>query len=546
MNSVTRLVRRFATFTSLLLCDCTLILFSQAPPPSSASMAAGPYRISGVLANAATGEPVRRGLVQAIDDSGHAVASCVTDNDGRFVLEHLAAAKYQLTASKRGFRVQAYDEHDEFATSIVTGQDQDTSHLDFKLTPNAVLHGTVTDDDGEPVANARVMLFKRPRFPGTGEREAQADTTTTDDTGTYEFGNLAAGEYLMAVAAEPWYAVHEGAAAKRNSALDVVYPVTYFDSTTDEQTATPLQLTGGAREQANISLHAVPALHLTVAAPKRSDGSIDIPQLQQMAFGVVINAQSATEIGDLGTGTMEVNGLAPGHYELSQGDPPRTEELELASNQQVGADAGTLANAVEGRLQMALGGAPPDQVVVSLERADGAPGQSQYAAEAHQGRFRFDSVVAGDYRIWVNGEDKSIPVIAVGAGALKRFGNVTAIHERMPELTVTLSQAEMRVEGLAIKDGRGFAGAMMVLLPKNPEQWGALTRRDQSDSDGSFAFRNVAPGEYTAIAIEDGWALDWTSPAAMARYLPGGINVTITANSGKVVRLPSPLPVEQR
>ncbi len=53
---------------------------------------------------------------------------------------------------------------------------------------------------------------------------------------------------------------------------------------------------------------------------------------------------------------------------------------------------------------------------------------------------------------------------------------------------------------------------MIVLLPKNPAQWRALTRRDQSDSDGSFALRSVAPGEYTVIAIEDGWQLDWTSP----------------------------------
>jgi len=86
----------------------------------------------------------------------------------------------------------------------------------------------------------------------------------------------------------------------------------------------------------------------------------------------------------------------------------------------------------------------------------------------------------------------------------------------------------------------------MVLLPKNTAQWKALTRRDQSDSDGSFAFRDVVPGGYTAIAIEDGWPLDWTSPAVMARYLPSGTNVTVTVNSGKLVRLPSPVTVQQR
>jgi hypothetical protein len=87
---------------------------------------------------------------------------------------------------------------------------------------------------------------------------------------------------------------------------------------------------------------------------------------------------------------------------------------------------------------------------------------------------------------------------------------------------------------------------MIVLLPKNRGLWKALTRRDQSDSDGSFALPDVAPGDYTAIAIENGWALDWTSPEAMARYLPGGISVTVTAQSGTLIRLNSPLPVQTR
>ena len=126
----------------------------------------------------------------------------------------------------------------------MTGPDQDTTHLQFRLTPGAVLRGVVTSDDGEPVAQARVMLFRRPRHPGAGERTAQVDASVTDDTGAYEIGDLPAGEYLLAVMAEPWYAVHEGPIAKRNTALDVVYPVTYFDSTTEEGSATPMVLAG--------------------------------------------------------------------------------------------------------------------------------------------------------------------------------------------------------------------------------------------------------------------------------------------------------------
>jgi hypothetical protein len=139
-----------------------------------------------------------------------------------------------------------------------------------------------------------------------------------------------------------------------------------------------------------------------------------------------------------------------------------------------------------------------------------------------------------------------MPVVAIGSAESRKPGNVITVHDRNPETTLTLETGELQITGFAEKDGRGFAGAMMVLLPKNPALWKALTRRDQSDSDGSFSFRDVAPGEYTAIAIEDGWTLNWTNPAAMARYLPGGTNVTVTGNSDKRVRLASAVAVQQR
>ena len=533
---------------AILLCVCAGAMAQNPQSSSRATYAAsGQYSISGVLTNAATGEPVRRATVEALkEDDGRAVASCMTDNNGHFSVDHLAAMKFQLTASKRGFRTASYDEHDGFSSAIVTGPDQDTTHLEFKLTPGAVLRGVVTSDDGEPVAGARVMLFKRPKLPATGERTAQVDAAITDDTGSYEIGDLAAGEYLLAVVADPWYAVHEGTQAKRNAALDVAYPVTYFDSTTEERSATPLVLAGGGSEEANITLHAMPALHLTIAVPRKPDGSLARPELQQTIFGTAISSESAGFIDALQTGSVEMSGIAPGHYELTQGEPPRIADLDLASSQQVDANLGTAANSLSGIVRMASGAPVPDELTLSLERMDGGSGQSLYAAQAHRGRFQFDAVPPGDWAVMATTGDKAVPVVAVNAGSSRSAGNIITFKEHAPQLTVTLSDAQTKIEGFAQKNDKGFPGAMVVLLPKNPALWKALTRRDQSNSDGSFAFQDVAPGEYTAIAIEDGWQLDWTSPQAMARYLPGGTNVSVTEKSNALVQLGSPVQVQMR
>ena len=71
-------------------------------------------------------------------------------------------------------------------------------------------------------------------------------------------------------------------------------------------------------------------------------------------------------------------------------------------------------------------------------------------------------------------------------------------------------------------------------------------RRDQSDSDGSFGLRDAAPGQYTVVAIEDGWDLDWTRPEVIGRYLPGGIAVTVMESPDEVVHLAEPVPVQSR
>jgi protocatechuate 3,4-dioxygenase beta subunit len=540
---------RFAAHSLAAIFICSAVLataqfrpaYSRTPTDTTSS---GPYSIAGVLVNAATDEPVRRATVEALKDAdSRAVASCVTDNEGRFALAGLAAAKYELTASKRGFRTAFYDEHDVFSSAIVTGPDQDTEHLRFKLTPGGIVRGTVTGDDSEPVTNARVMLFQKPRLAAAGTRMNQVDATVTDDTGAYEIGDLAAGEYLLAVMADPWYAVHEGSPSKRNPALDVSYPVTYFDSTTEEGSATPLVLAGGSHEEANISLHAVPSLRVRVDAPGRPERGGVSASLQQTVFGIPMGSEGQNIAGDGLHGAMEIAGIAPGRYELIQGDPPRVIDLDLSSSQQVDPNAGSATLTITGRVLMASGAPLQDDPTISLARMDGGTGQPMYATQAHRGRFTIDAVPAGQWQVMSTGAGTSLPVIAVAAGRVQQAGNIVTLRDTAADLVVTLSDAETNVEGFARKDGKGFAGAMIVLLPRNRALWRSLTRRDQSNSDGSFALQNVASGQYTLIAIENGWQLDWTSPEAMARFLPGGTSVTVSEKSGKLIHLASPVNV---
>jgi hypothetical protein len=104
----------------------------------------------------------------------------------------------------------------------------------------------------------------------------------------------------------------------------------------------------------------------------------------------------------------------------------------------------------------------------------------------------------------------------------------------------------LEVTGFAKKDGKPAPGVMIVLVPQDPSNNRDLFRRDQSDSDGSFGLRDVAPGKYTVVAIEDGWKLDWADPTVIGHYLPRGQSVTVTERNTKTTELKESVEVQSK
>ncbi len=279
--------------------------------------------------------------VLAVEDS-HRIVAVKSGNDGRFAIGGLAAAKYQLTASKRGYSTAAYDEHGAFSSAVVTGEGQDTGNLVFRLTPSAVLRGVVTADGGDPVEGARVMLFQKP----TGHEPGARDHTgrhihhrrhrrlRVRQPGQRGISAGGGGGALVCPAPQRLAAGRGESCARRGLS------VTYYDSTTDEASASPIVLTGGSRVEANVGLHAVTALHLLIEAPLKPDGSAVVPELKQFVFGTQISSHNADFMDAITNGHADFSGIAPSQYELTQGDPPRVLVLDANSSQQVEPGAG--------------------------------------------------------------------------------------------------------------------------------------------------------------------------------------------------------------
>ena len=505
------------------------------------------YRIAGRVVDAVTGDPVPRAIVSVLTAEDYKVqASTITDAEGIFAFTGLSAAKYPLSAARRGYRTSFFDEHDNFNSAIVTGEGQDTTHLLFRLPPAAVLRGVVTGDGGDPVESAQVMLFKRAVAGENNGHIQQISNVQTDDTGAYEFSDLAAGEYYVAVKGEPWFAQHPSRfragspnqPSQEQSALDLAYPITYYDSTIDENAATPLTLEWGSRVQADINLHSVPAIRFTVPLTNWHRGRPRLA-LHQKVFGNTVFSQNSEIADGPATGTWEIPGLAPGAYEVELGDPPRRLTVNASSEVDLDPGAGAPMLAVSGSIVMAGGGPPPDDIALILTSEEGDPPAQ---ATANKGRFEMNAVPPGTWSLAAGSARQTLSVVATSVGGVVTAGNKIIVRDRPAQVTVTLSSAQTRVQGFAKDNGRGVSGAMIILVPAERTAYPALARRDQSDSDGSFSLNDVPAGQYTVIAIEDGWKLDWQHRQVIEPFLRSGVPVTVGAQAPPVVALSQPVP----
>src|SRR5258708_19024840 len=112
--------------------------------------------------------------------------------------------------------------------------------------------------------------------------------------------------------------------------------------------------------------------------------------------------------------------------------------------------------------------------------------------------------------------------------------------------SVARGEGKTRSEGFVKRGGKAASGAMVVLVPKDPERHQDMFRRDQSDLDGSFALPDVVPGSYTVVAVEDAWGFDWSKPTLLARYAEHGQTLIIGELIQGAVHLPEPVEVQPR
>jgi len=517
------------------------------PPTTSAEV----FRVAGTVVSKLDGHPLANARVALASTKARQQAESVTTSeDGKFEFTGVPAGKYSLSGAKRGYIPAGYDQHDQYSTAIVTGAGLDTENLVLKLDPNSVIAGRVLDEAGEPVRDAGITLYRDNHVEGVHQIQTFSGSQT-NDLGEFEIPNLVPGTYFMSASAQPWYAVHPPSdtrlAGDFDHSLDVAYALTYYGDASEPDSATPITVHGGEHLQTEIHLSPVPSLHITVHVTKSGDNQYPFPQFEQPAFdGSVPLRRYENRMSE--PGTWEIIGLPAGKYDVrltGQNGGAQMSGVELDSTTQQ-LDTTTAEPTCSLKVSVSFEGPHPTAQHFIVLRGKSAR-ISQGRQLDSKGEAEFQNLAPGRYEVALFGEGTQIAVgRMVTDGAAAAGHAVTLAAGSSVSLSITATRGTAEVQGVVQKSGKPFAGAMVVLVPRDPANNRDLFRRDQSDLDGTFALHDVIPGSYTAVAIENGWDLDWSQPELIAGYAKHGVPLQVSNKPAQNLNLSGPVELQQK
>jgi protocatechuate 3,4-dioxygenase beta subunit len=547
--------------------------------PRSGALQSGPsdFKIDGRLVDSATSQAIARGRVTiAPATQRNAFTTVITSEDGLFSFSGLKPGKYTLTAQARSYVFQAFNQHDQYSSSIAVGNGANSRGLVFRMAKENSIDGTITDETGEPLRDVQITVYQT-GIAGGSQGIRVRTHGLTNDLGIYHVSHLPAGDYIISVEAMVWYAqrpqhlramvtgVYSSGGVLSSSTmfgqsdatsvstepetpnpLDVVYPLTFFPGVTDPGSASAIHLTCGEKYVADLVLQPVRAIHLELPGSGSPESSASYRLERKLPDGT--NRAVTADITNLPSGEVEIMGIAPGQYTLITDLPNavepgtrRTSSKDAASFREINAVANDVVDegktrslaAVTAKLLFDPGASVTKRSYLQLY--DFKTKRNIYELIPENGEVEFkQNVPPGSYELSIYGAaDAGSFIRSIAGTGAKMYGRTVVIKGATPvKLEISVGRNQGRITGVTLRDGQPLAGVMIVAVPNDPVHNRVLFRRDQSDSDGTFSLPSVVPGDYTLLAIENGWDLQWFKPEVLKPYLAQG-EVLKVEQSGK-------------
>jgi large repetitive protein len=555
----------------------------RAPAPTGTASITGR-----VMADTEPARPLRRAVVTLNSADRTTARTAVADDQGRFTIPNLPAGRYLVTASKRGWVTMSYGARASGRPGrSIALADGERVTANLQLPRGAVITGVVLDQSGQPLQGAFLRVLRYAYAFNTGERRLVIIGTSSwgpDDRGAYRIYGLAPGEYYVAVVSTvPGGLLSQGRGLHLTSDVDVqeaqravqggpgtpvadvpqravsVAPV-FYPGTGVVAQATPVTVRAG-EERSGIDFT------VQYVGSGRVSGTVqgpDGPASTGARVYLVANNPSMPDVGIGGLrssnvdsqGSFDFTDVTPGQYVLAAHasvpgtGPTAAAERILHAVAEIDAQGNDIRGLtlqledgfnVSGIVQFDGSATPPlfSALRVSLMPVQAvnpvsiATGGMNVGAD---GRFTLAGVTAGRYRLTVTTPAPWLMRSSM-VGGQDSLDLSVDIRQSIADAVITLTDRASELSG-RIENATGAATDYSILLfPENRAMWVAPARRIltiKTASDGTFAFRNVPPGDYQLAAVDDVEPGEWYDPAFLQRLLPGSMKVTIAEGEKKV------------
>jgi protocatechuate 3,4-dioxygenase beta subunit len=484
--------------------------------------------IRGVVVAADTGGPIRRAQVR-VSGQGDGSRLATTDAQGRFEVRDLPAGRYTVSASKGGFVSLQYGQKrpSESGTPLEIADAQLMDKIVIGLPRGSVIAGRITDEFGEPVANANVTAMRygfaagaRRLLPGGGQNSRDS----TDDQGQFRLFGLPPGEYIVSASFRTGRGESADPAGENSG-----YAATYYPGTTNAAEAQRVTL--GVAQEHNSIVFSLVATRLV-----RVTGTVLNSQGAPVANGsVTLTAAGGRVLGGGpmsnfsgridGSGQFRVFNVPPGRY-IAQVRSGRGRNAAAGTpeygRQEVTVGAQDLDGVV---LVTAPGGRVAGTVVSDSGTPPGfAPQQISIAArviavDPAVATPNFNGRVNADWTFEIAGVFEprlfrpNLPQGWTLKSVTLNAEDITDIPIEIPPgqtvsgIQVVVSQRSSAIHGRVV-DSRNnpVTDATVVIFPADEEKWvyqSRFIRAARPDQEGRFQLTGLPPSDrYLTIAVQ--------------------------------------------
>lgn len=429
-----------------------------------------------------------------------------TERDGKFVVPNLEEGLYRVIVASDGYVSQEYGRRvlSGLGVPLKLANGEVLKDMVIRMTPTGAISGRITDSNGQPAAGVPMQVV-RVTYNQNGQKILQLTTrTTSNDRGEYRLYWITPGRYYLAGGTP---------LGERVPMPPDPYAFTYYPGTTEIDRAAAIDVKPGSENAFDLVVPRQPLYNIRgkiVDALSSSPKSLGL-SVGFRTFGGTSGYVVFNQAYDPATGNFEILDLPPGNYAVQVNTGTATARVPVQiSNADIEGLTVVVSSGISitGQLRVDSGALPPG-TRIQLRPVDpggtdsvGFAPQTQASAD---GTFRFDGVLAGDYRVVVTplGDLYVKEVQFERNDALNRLLEVPASRSNASALEVVVSPNAGQLDGVVLDERlQPVPGVQVVLVPDQNRDRTELFRSVTSDQNGRFTIRRIEPRDYRLFAWE--------------------------------------------